>query len=104
VTPPAGRRRRSLTDVIAQTAPDTAATAPPPAPAGDGKPWKYTLLLDNSDRDRAQSIEQRAVKLAGIRVTKQMRAAVFRALLAEADTDTDLLGRVAARLRDGAPS
>lgn len=111
--PPSRKRSRSLGAILDQTAPEPApeVTAAPPEPVPPSspptvpeKPWKYTLLLDRADYDRANDVEADVVKRSGIRRRKSMRGELVRALLAEAEVDEELRERVAARLRDGQPS
>jgi hypothetical protein len=111
MAPPSRKRSRSLGDILDQTAPEPAPEPPPPdppplpsPPAVPEKPWKYTLLLDRADYDRANDVEADVVKRSGIRRRKSMRGELVRALLAEAEADEQLRERVAARLRDGQPS
>lgn len=84
--------------------PDPPPTPPAPAPVAEPPaPWKYSALLDESDREVALRVEAVVVRLAGIRPTKGMRADILRALFKRADTDEELQQWLAAWLRGGAP-
>lgn len=94
-------KRRNLSDVLAQTAPET---TPPPAPVVEAeeqeKPRKFTMLVDAADDDRAHRVVDDVLKRARIRPTKSMRADVVRVLFKLADIDDQLRERVARMLRD----
>jgi hypothetical protein len=117
VTPQSARKRRSLTELIAETAPE----APPPAapaepepvaeqlepelpPVLDDAPRKYTMTVGVDDDERARDVVTDVVKRARIRPRKAMRADVIRALFLEAEASPGLRAKVAKRLRDGMPS
>lgn len=100
------RKRRSLDEVLAQTAPEKAAAPPPPEPVPDEaeKPRKFTMLVDQADDDRAHRVVDDVLKRARIRPVKSMRADVVRALFLLADGDPGLRDRVAGVLRGSMPS
>lgn len=106
------RKRRSLNEVLAQTAPETTAPPstpeppppPPPPPAEPEKPRKFTMLVSDEDDERAHRVVDDVLKRARIRPTKSMRADVVRALFLLADGDPSLRDRLAGILRGVRPS
>lgn len=101
----APRKRRSLDEVLAQTAPESAPPvaveeAEPPV----AKPRKFTMLVSDEDDERAHRVVDDVLRRARIRPTKSMRADVVRALFLLAEGDPGLRDRVAGVLRGHKPS
>lgn len=95
-----GRKRRDLTEIIAQTAPEPPVVGQEPTTAPDGPTWrKFTMRVDDVEDERARQVTDDVVRRARVRPTKGMRADVVRAMWAEAEEDPQLRARLASRLR-----
>ncbi|MDQ2802875.1 MAG: hypothetical protein M3Y41_09390 [Pseudomonadota bacterium] len=90
-------------DTPIQAAPPAASLSPTPiqVPLQEKeKPRKFTMLNSTADDERARRLTNAVVQLAGIRVTKSMRADVVRALIVIAVDDPELQRRLAEALRN----